>query len=186
MSMPTSRRSIIKTIATAAVAAPLGAQHEHHATNEFVQVSGAKAGYKPKFFTKSELETVRLLVDLMIPRTDTPGAADAGVHQIIDTDVSRNSAAQKSWHDGLTWIEREAHAAGGKAFSGIDTEKQTAILKSASEGNDPVGSKFFALLKSTTVDAYYSSREGLQSELGWNANTYLPEFKGCTHKEHQG
>jgi len=48
------------------------------------------------------------------------------------------------------------------------------------------GPQFFAVLKGAAVDAYYSTREGLNMELGWNANTFLPEFKGCTHKEHQG
>jgi hypothetical protein len=181
--MPTSRRSIIKTIATAAVAAPLGAQHEHHATHDFVQIAKPKAAYKPKFFTKAELETVMLLVDLIIPRTDTPGAADAGVHQIIDTDVSRNRAAQKRWRDGLAWIRSES---GGKTFAALTPDKQIAILTRASQQSDTPGFRFFALVKSATVDAYYSTREGLQTELGWNANTYLAEFKGCTHKEHQG
>jgi hypothetical protein len=181
--MPTSRRSIIKTIATAAVAAPVAAQHDHHATQQFAQIAKAKAAYKPKFFTKAELETVKLLVDLIIPRTDTPGAADAGVHQIIDTDITRNPADQARWRDGLTWIKQES---GGKSFAALTPEQQIAILTRASrEGNGP-GPKFFTLLKSATIDAYYSTREGLQTELGWNANTYLAEFKGCTHKEHQG
>jgi hypothetical protein len=184
--MPTSRRSIIRTIATAAVAGPLGAQHEHHTKNEFVQLSGTKAAYKPKFFTNDELETVRLLVERIIPRTDTPGASDAGVHQIIDNDVSRNPAAQKRWRDGLAWIDKEARASGGKPYSALDSTQQTAILTSASEAADSAGSRFFTLLKGATVDAYYSTREGLQTELGWNGNTFLAEFKGCTHKEHQG
>jgi hypothetical protein len=183
MSMPTSRRSIIKTIATAAVAAPLGAQHEHHATNDLVQIAKSKTPYKPKFFTRMELETVKLLVNLIIPRTDTPGAADAGVHQIIDTDVSRDRAAQKRWRDGLAWINSESR---GKTFAALTSDKQIAILTSASKESDATGWKFFSLLKNATVDAYYSTREGLQTELGWNANTYLAEFKGCTHKEHQG
>jgi Gluconate 2-dehydrogenase subunit 3 len=186
MSMPTSRRSIIRTIATAAVAGPLGAQHEHHTKNEFVQLSGTKATYQPKVFTKDELETIRLLVDLIIPRTDTPGASDAGVHKIIDSDVSRNPAAQKRWRDGLAWIDKEARASGGKPYRTLDSTQQTAILTSASEAADTVASRFFTLLKSATVDAYYSTREGLQKELGWNGNTFLAEFKGCTHKEHQG
>ncbi len=50
--MPTSRRSVIKSIATVAIATPVAAQHEHHAVNEFVQISGTAAPYKPKFFRK--------------------------------------------------------------------------------------------------------------------------------------
>jgi hypothetical protein len=42
------------------------------------------------------------------------------------------------------------------------------------------------LIKDLTIDGYYSSLEGLVGELGWKGNTYLPEFKGCTHPEHQG
>lgn len=186
MSMPTSRRTLIRNIATAAIAAPLSAQHDHHANKEFVQVSAAKAAYKPKFFTKDELDTVRLLVELMIPRTDTPGAADAGVHQIIDSDISRNPAAQKRWRDGLAWVEEKARVSGAKSFSALNPDQRTAVLTAASQGADTVGSGFFTLLKGAAVDAYYSTREGLQTELGWNGNTYLAEFKGCTHKEHQG
>ena len=37
----------------------------------------------------------------------------------------------------------------------------------------------------STIDHYYATREGLQQELGWNANTYLTEFQGCTHEEHK-
>ena len=85
-------RSVIKSIATVAIATPVAAQHEHHAVNEFVQISGTAAPYKPKFFSKAELDTVRVLVELIIPRTDTPGAADAGVDRIIDTDVSRQAS----------------------------------------------------------------------------------------------
>ena len=44
---------------------------------------------------------------------------------------------------------------------------------------------FFRSVKDMTVDAYYTSKEGLADELGWHGNTFLPEFKGCTHPEHQ-
>ena len=176
--MPTSRRSAIKAIATAAIASPVKAQHQHHAASEFVQVSGAP--YKPKFFSKAELDTVRVLVELIIPKTDTPGAADAGVDRIIDTDISRRPESQKAWRSGLVWADAEARKAGAKNFLALSQDKQIEILRKASD------SAFFTLLKGTTIDAYYSTREGLQTELGWNANTFLSEFKGCTHKEHQG
>jgi hypothetical protein len=35
------------------------------------------------------------------------------------------------------------------------------------------------------VDGYYSSKERQADELGWHGNTFLTEFKGCTHPEHQ-
>jgi Gluconate 2-dehydrogenase subunit 3 len=45
--------------------------------------------------------------------------------------------------------------------------------------------RFFRLIKDLTIDGYYSSRSGLVEELGWHGNTFLSEFKGCTHPEHQ-
>lgn len=184
--MSTSRRSVIKSIASVAVAAPLGAQHVHPTANEFVQISAASGIYKPKFFTEKQLEMVRMLVDLIIPRTDTPGAADAGVHRFIDTDVSRRPDMQKRWTEAIVWLDGEANRVGGKPFSALTPEQQIGILAAASASIDAPGWNAFTLAKSFTVDGYYGTREGLQTELGWNANTFLAEFKGCTHKEHQG
>jgi len=183
--MPTSRRTILKTIATAAMAGEVKAQHEHHAASEFVQISKSATPYKPKFFTKAELDTVRTLVELIIPRTDTPGAADAGVDRIIDADISKQLAGQKAWRSGLAWADAEARKAGAKSFVALPQQQQVAILQGASKTSNTPGSQFFTLLKGTTIDTYYTTQEGLKTELGWNANTFLPEFKGCTHKEHQ-
>ena len=41
------------------------------------------------------------------------------------------------------------------------------------------------MIKAMTIDGYYSTREGLEQELGWHGNTYLTSFPGCTHPEHQ-
>ena len=48
------------------------------------------------------------------------------------------------------------------------------------------GEAFFKMLKDMTIDAYYSTRDGLERELGWKGLTPMHEFKGCTHPEHQG
>ena len=165
-------------MAAATVAVPLPGQHQHESTSTFVQIA---APAKPKFFTPAEMEMVGVLVDLIIPRTNTPGAADAGVHRIIDTSVSKSASLQKRWRQGLAWANAEARREGVGSFVKLDQPKQVAVLQRAEKS----GEAFFKLLKDSTIDAYYSTREGLVTELGWNANTFLPEFKGCTHPEHQ-
>ena len=105
---------------------------------------------------------------------------------MIDTDMSRRTDMQKSWRDLLAWIDAEAQRSAGKPFAAATEEQQIAILTAASASTAAPGWPHFTLAKSATVDAYYGTRQGLQTELGWNANTFLPEFKGCTHKEHQG
>jgi hypothetical protein len=172
--MRRSRRAAIKAIAAATVTAPLAGQHQHGGA-ALVQLAAAPA--KPKFFTPAQMESLAALTDLIIPRTDTPGAADAGVPRIIDGIAAESPELQKSWVELLRWANAEAKQAGADAFTKLTNAQQVAILKRAPD---------ITLLKNSTVDAYYSTREGLVTELGWNANTFLPEFKGCTHPEHKG
>lgn len=117
----------------------------------------------PKFLTDAELAQLAKLVDVILPRTDTPGAADAQVHVIIDERCAANAGLGARWRELLGRMSGDAEAA----------------VKAAVETPD------FKLLKDSTIDAYYATREGLRQELGWNANTYLPEWKGCTHDEHR-
>jgi hypothetical protein len=184
--MPTSRRNAIKSIAATAVTAPLVAQHVHSGASELVQIATKPAPYAPKFFSPAQFETVRLLADLIIPRTDTPGAADAGVHVLIDKDLAGKPAVQKAWTEALAWFDSEARKIADKPFAAATQQQQIRILTAASSSDAAPGWAFFTLAKGATVDAYYNTKIGLQAELGWNANTYLPEFHGCTHEEHQG
>lgn len=127
----------------------------------------------PSFFTAAELATLTIWTELMIPRTETPGAADAGVPLLIDRLCARNAGTGREWREALAWLESNAGAG------------RTALLERLNRESGTPGARWFRLLKDTTIDQYYSTREGLHVELGWDANTYLPEFKGCTHPEHQ-
>jgi len=140
-----TRRELLLTIAAAL---PAAAQHEHQ---EVAQ------DYALKVFSAEQRKRVAELVDLIIPRTDTPGAADAHVPEFIDRKLSLDAALKERFLAGLG------------SFGGV--------LKDS----DP----FCKLLKELTVDGYYTSKEGLVGELGWHGNTFLTEFEGCTHAEHQ-
>src|ERR1051326_325750 len=49
------------------------------------QAAQRGAAFQPKFFTPQEYETVRVLVDLIIPKDERSGSAtDAGVPQFMD------------------------------------------------------------------------------------------------------
>lgn len=162
-----TRRSALKSIAAAAVALPAAAQHQQGDTP--VDIGAA---YIPKVFDAGQMTTVAKLVDLIIPRTDTPGASDARVHQFIDRALSNNATRKEQFLAGLQQLN-------DLTFDVLTEEQQIEELKRISD------TPFFKLLKDLTVDGYYISKEGLGQELGWNANTYLTEFKGCTHPEHQ-
>lgn len=176
-----TRRSALKSIAAAAVGLPAAAQHQH--TELPLQISPA---YRPRVFQPDEMKWVAKLVDLIIPRTDTPGALDARVQEHIDRALARNSSLKDRFMLGMGRLNDRARQDHSAAFDALTEPQQIALLTEISEAPNTALGRFFKLAKSLTIDGYYTSKEGLTQELGWNANTYLPEFKGCTHPEHQG
>ena len=91
MSKPTGmdRRQALKSF-SAIAAAPVLSLGGYH---PLVPVQDGDAPWKPVFLTDSQHESVRALVELIIPRTETPGALDAKVDQFIDF-ITRNN---KRW-----------------------------------------------------------------------------------------
>jgi hypothetical protein len=106
---------------------------------------------------------------MIIPRSDTPGAKDAGAHLIIDSMLAGQRTHAAAFRKGLA------------PFVKLDNAKRLERLTALHQSKD----EFFRTLKDMTVDAYYSTREGLVTELGWSGYTAMAEFKGCTHPEHQ-
>jgi hypothetical protein len=165
-----TRRDALKIAAAIAAAPALHAQHEHGGT---VQI--ANAPKKIYLLKPDEMKLAERLADLIIPRSDTPGAVDAGVTHFMDWTASKDTSIAKRLRAGLAQLK-------AKKFLELKPEAQVAMLQDMETKNDP----FFKLIKDLTVDGFYSSKEGLMQDLGWNANTYVREFKGCTHPEHQG
>jgi hypothetical protein len=71
----------------------------------------------PIFFTPHEWETVRILVDLIIPRDDRSGSAtDAGVPEFMDFIVNDQADMQDPMRGGLAWLDNECRDRFGKTF----------------------------------------------------------------------
>lgn len=180
----TGRREALKIIGAISVtcafpfsADELYAQHAHPGMLQ--QIKPAPSPYQPKFFGESAYKTVARIADLIIPPTDTPGAAAAGVPEYIDRVVSGNEQ-QQSFREGLAWLDE---AAGGD-FLRLPEDRQIALLTPLCEAADAgkprhAGDRFFQSMKSLTADGYYTSQAGLVQELGYNGNTVLPSFPAC-------
>ncbi len=146
------------------------AQHQH-GSSELLQITAAP---KPQVFMGEDLTAITRLSDIIIPRSDTPGAADAGVQFFIDSAAKRNKELEKRLRAGLDWLKKNF-------FLKLAEKDQIALVTRAVSEQK----QFFKTMKDLTIDGYYGSREGLTKELEWNANTFLSEFKGCTHPEHK-
>jgi len=191
-----TRRDTLKIIGAigSTCAFPFGAndlygQQEHHHAAALAQVQSTRAPFTPKFFSAPEYQTVSRIADLIIPPTDTPGAAAAGVPEYIDNVLTNNSDVQKTMRDGLAWIDSQSTELHRKRFVELTEDDQIAILQPLSNAVDraqanSIGALFFRMIKSMTADGYYTSQAGLVQELGYKGNTVLAAFPGCDHPEH--
>ncbi len=187
------RRSALKGIATSiGVGASLPilgqrvlAEEEHKHNHAPAKTVQAKAT-APKFFTAAEMLALGEISELIIPADERSGGAKAaGVPAFIDLMISESPAEQKkAWRDGLAAMDAKA----GGSFVKASKDQQVAVLTEISKNEmkpSTVEEKFFKSVKNMTIDGYYTSKIGIHDELKYKGNTYLKEFKGCTHPEHQ-
>jgi gluconate 2-dehydrogenase gamma chain len=107
-------------------------QHVH---TTLAQASGS-GPYAPAFFTPAEYATIARLTDVIIPPTDTPGAAAAGVPEYLDRVVSLNTEHQPLIRAGLSWLERQANASFSRAFLSLSEVQHIALLQPLSDEID--------------------------------------------------
>ncbi len=178
--MQNSRREILVGIASATTLTAADNKPHVHSHDEEAPVEASASSYSPKVFSTVELKTVGALSETIIPRTKTPGALDAKVHEIIDETLASRKPQQAAWRKGLAEVSTLSKKLYKKEYAELNDSDQAAVMTELA-----AKSTFFKMLKDSTVDAYYSTKEGLMTELGWDAAKPMPEFKGCTHPEHQ-
>ena len=138
-----------------------------------VRSLSAQGTYEPVTFSSEEFDLLGIVVDMILPTSDTPGAREAGVHAIIDEDLAKHSDQLSLLRKGLVTLRTEG-------FESM-TEPQRIALLAGYEESSGDNKEFFETVKGLTIDAYYSTEVGLVQELGYKGNTYLDEFPGCTH-----
>lgn len=178
-----SRREALKIIGAVGVtcAFPFSAnelygQHVHPALED------EPAPGAPRFFTPAQLLVVSRMTDLIIPPTETPGAADAGVPAYIDLVVSGDPGLQEVFRGGLPRLDKmSAEKFSTGSFLELMEAQQVEILTSLSEEADK---SFFRAIKNLTADGYYTSQIGLVQELGYDGDAYLAKFPEFSIPEH--
>ena len=148
-------------------------------------MSGCKADptldWTPTFFTTEEGSIIEQMVERIIPRTDTPGAVDAGVHTFIDKMMSGyySEKDKLAFRDGLKKVDEDAKADFGKNFTSLSDEQQDEFLKKydetayAKENSE----HFFKTMKELTILGFCTSEVGATESLKYDP---LPgDYKGC-------
>src|SRR3989442_2336237 len=125
------RRDAVRTLAVAPLAAAF------RWTPESVREASARARealargttYEPKAFTAHEWETVRVLVDLIIPKDERSGSAtEAGVPEFMDFMLGDDPELQTPVRGGLAWLDHEGDDRYGKTFVACAAGERGAVL----------------------------------------------------------
>ena len=143
----------------------------------------------PKFFNAQQMALISTISELIIPTDDhSPGAIAAEVPAFADLMISESPAeTKKLWTDGLAAVEALSQSKFKTAFTSATPAQQTELLTDISKNErnpQSIEERFFRTIKNMTIDGYYTSKVGIHQELQYKGNTYLKEFKGCTHPEH--
>jgi len=104
------------------------------------------------FLDADQQRALSLIAELILPRTDTPGAIDAGVPAFIELMLSDwyTPEERAPLLDGLLALDAACRQAHGRPFIDCTAEQQHAAF-AATEGGE-----MFSLLKQLTVLGYYT------------------------------
>jgi len=189
MNSDIDRRSVLRMLSAAPVAAVFALTeaeaHQAHKMAQAARQAAARTGtaFKPKFFTPHEYATVRVLVDLIIPRDERSGSAtDAGVPEFMDFTMIDQPTRQTAMRGGLAWIDIECQRRFDKTFLLCAEKQRTAILDDIA-GYAPAvetfapGVAFFRSFRDLTSSGFWTSKMGIE-DLGYIGNTFVPEWTG--------
>jgi len=138
--------------------------------------------------------TVQAMAEMIIPRTDTPGASDVGAAEFIDLILTEwyEDAERTRFLSGLADVDLRSQSLFGKDFVDGSSLQQSDILMALGEKMvEELGEQarplrrqgasapanFYAMFRHLTLTAYYTSEAGATDELHFEI---IPDsYQGC-------
>jgi len=94
-------------------------------------LNGCKArpdlAFKPVFFTEDQARLLGEVAEIIIPKTDTPGAKDVGVPSFIDT-YAKDCATKEEQDNFLAGLKEFDEGAGSDGFLDLEPAKQAEYV----------------------------------------------------------
>jgi len=139
----------------------------------------------PRTLNPHQDATVKAMAEMIMPRTDTPGATDVGASEFIDLMLTEwyDESDRVRFLNGLADVDRRSQSLFGKDFVDCQAIPQAEILtalgeKMAEEGElapdrgrplraspPRTDESFYSMLRRLTLIAYYTSEAGATAEL---------------------
>lgn len=177
------RRDMVELLALAPLAAAFN-WAPHDVARAVSRVRAAAQRPELRFFTAHEWDTVRILVDLVIPRDARSGSAtDAGVPEFMDFIVADSTSMQTPMRGGLAWIDLECRRRFDKTFLDVSDTQRRAILDdiawpARAKPEHSAGAAFFTSFRDLTASGFFSSKIGV-ADVEYIGNTTVLEWLGC-------
>ena len=170
------RRDALKTLLAISAAGALAAC----GGSKSGEAGAKKLSSSPKL-SASEMALVSAMAETIIPKTDTAGAAEAGVPAVIQSLFTEwgDDNYRNYWRGGLDNLEQHFIKNGGQAFAKMSASQQANLLgKYDAQAYAEAGfDDFYKSMKSTIATAYYMSEPGATEELAYEP---VPgEWRGC-------
>ncbi len=137
--------------------------------------------YKPVFFTVEQANLVGEIAEVIIPKTDTPGAKDVGVPSFIDLILkdAYPQAEKDRFLKGLQEFEEETKKIYGSSFVDLEPGKQKGMVKAihdpavaaakAPSAKGEVREKpFILVIKELTLLGFFTSEPGATQVLQYD------------------
>jgi hypothetical protein len=180
-----SRREALQLAGVASLAVAFDwAPAQLQGATRAARAAALSGGADPKFFTAHEWDTVRVLVDIIIPKDErSGGATDAGVPEYIDFLMTDGADYQRfAMRGGLAWLDIQARRRFKKAFKDCVEQERATVLdaiawpaKAAPDMSQGVA--FFNSFRDLTASGFFSSKVGVE-DLRYQGNTFVA-WNGC-------
>jgi hypothetical protein len=144
----------------------------------------AAGTYAPKVYTAHEWDTVRTLVDYIIPRDERSGSAtEAGVPEFMDTLLDLEPGMRTAHRGGLGWLDHECRERfGGPFVECTDAQRRQMLDDIAWPDRAPAayshGVQWFNSFRDLTASGFWTSEIGV-TDIGYQGNMPVLNWTGC-------
>jgi hypothetical protein len=177
------RREALAILAGGPIAAAM-AWTPAEAAHAAAQARQAAQPFTPAFFTAHEHATVRVLVDLIIPRDERSGSAtDMGVPAFMDFMMSDQPKRQTAMRGGLAIVDRLSEERFNRRFVDATGDQQRTLLDEIAytTNDDPAVAyaiAFFSSFRDMTASGFWTTKVGIE-DLQYQGNRFVSEWTGC-------
>jgi len=189
-----NRREAMRLLATSAVI-PLAPGSVMAMLRDARTVVGTQPA--PRTLNPHQEASVRAMAEMILPRTDTPGATDVGASEFIDLMLTEwyEDSERERFLNGLEDVDHRAQSLFAKDFVDCQAIQQAQVLTALGEkmaeetertpdrgrqlrGSSPrTDESFYPMLRRLILTAYYTSEAGASGKLHFEV---IPDhFDAC-------